>query len=255
VLSAQRRMVIANELQQTGLATVHDLARRLNVSEVTIRRDLGLLEQTGGAVRIHGGAMLRRYQTAFEPLWDTKVTLRNESKERIGQAAAARVRPGETILLDSGTTTLCVAKALKVPCAVVTVDLKIALELASRPASDAIQALMVGGEARRGLFSTTGHFALEMLNQIHVDRAFLGADAIDIDAGITNATVQGTGIKKAIIASANEVVLVADASKLGSVALSKVAALSEVDLWITDQGPDPEAFERVRRTGLKIEVV
>ncbi len=255
MLSEQRRILIVGELQQNGLATVHDLAQRLDVSEVTIRRDLERLDRTGEVVRVHGGAMVRRHGTSFEPLWDTKVALRNESKKRIGEAAASRVRPGETILLDSGTTTLCVAQALRVPCCVVAVDVKIALELASRSPSDAIQTLIVGGEVRPGFYSTTGHFALEMLAQLHVDRAFLGADAIDVDAGVTNATVQGTGIKKAIIASANEVVLVADASKLGLVALSKVAALTEVDLWITDEGQDPEALERVRRTGLKVEVV
>lgn len=255
MLSAKRRMVIADGLQQAGSASVRELARDLNVSEVTIRRDLEHLERSGDVVRIHGGAMVPRKGTSFEPLWDAKVALRHEGKQRIGAAAAARVRAGETILLDSGTTTLWVARALSVPCAAVAVDVKIALELAARPPSDAIQTLIVGGEVRPALFSTTGHFALEMLEQLHVDRAFLSADAIDIDMGITNATVQGTGIKKAIIEAANEVVLVADASKLGTVALARVAPLSRVDLWITDNSIEGDALERVQGTGLKVEVV
>lgn len=255
MLSAQRRELIANELQQSGLASVRDLALRLDVSEVTIRRDLRQLDLVGEAVRVHGGAMPKRRSKSFEPPWDAKVALRHDAKRRIGEAAAARVRPGEAILLDSGTTTLFVARALRVPCSVVVVDVKIAVELAGRPASDAIRTFIVGGEVRSGFFSTAGHSALEMLAQLHVDHAFLSADAIDIDAGITNASVEGTGIKRAIIAAGKEVVLVADGSKLGEVALARVAQLAAVDLWITDEGVDGDALERALSTGLKIEVV
>ena len=255
MLSAQRRLYISDELQQSGLAQVSDLAERLGVSEMTIRRDLEMLERMTDVVRIRGGAMLRRHGTAFEPLWDAKVAVRNEAKARIGKAAAARVKPGETILLDSGTTTLRVARSLSFACSVVTVDVKIAVELASRPSSDGMQTLLVGGAVRSGFFCTTGYFALEMLEQLHVDHAFLGADAIDADAGVTNATVEEAAIKKRIIAAASEVVLVADASKLGIVALSKVASLDAIDLWITDEAIDPERLAHVRSVGLNVEVV
>jgi DeoR/GlpR family transcriptional regulator of sugar metabolism len=255
VLSAQRRMVIMDELQQSGLVLVGDLAERLGVSEMTIRRDLELLERTSDIVRVHGGAMRSRGGTAFEPSWNAKVALRNEAKARIGKAAAARVSPGDTILIDSGTTALWVARSLRAPCAVVVVDVKIAVELAGRPTSDGVQVLLVGGAVRSGYFSTTGQFALEMLEQLHVDRAFLGADAIDFDAGVTNATVEEAAIKKQIIAAANEVVLVADATKLGKVALAKVAPLADFSLWITDADGDAERLQQIRAAGLPIEVV
>lgn len=255
MLSAERRLHIADELQQHGLATVRELAERLKVSEVTIRRDLGILEEEGGILRIHGGAMARRHGTASEPLWGAKRMLRKDAKDRIGRAAAARIQPGETVVLDSGTTTFAVAEAIEVPCSVVVVDVQIALELAAHPRHEGIQVLVVGGEVRRGLFSTTGHFALEMLSQLHVDRAFLSADAVDIRAGVTNATVQGTAVKKAIVDSANEVVLVADASKLGLVALSTVAPLSALDVWITDSSLTREALDDLRAAGLQVEVV
>lgn len=255
VLAAERRMTIADEVRNSGLVTVRDLAIRLDVSEVTIRRDLEEIEQAGDVIRVHGGAVHRARGTSFEPGWAAKVGLRHAAKQRIGEVAARRIRPNETILLDSGTTTLCVARAIRVPAVVFVADVKIAVELASRPASDAIRTVMVGGEVRRGLFSTMGRYAAAMLDELHVDRAFLSADAIDVTAGITNATVEGTQIKKAIVASANEVVLVADASKVGTVVLSKVASLSDIDVWITDDEIDPEVLERVRDTGLTVEVV
>jgi DeoR/GlpR family transcriptional regulator of sugar metabolism len=254
-MAAQRRVLIAHELHNNGLAIVANLARRHDVSEMTIRRDLEVLGRSGDLVRVRGGAMLRKQPTAFEPAWDAKVALHSDAKERIGSAAAARVQAGETILIDSGTTALQVARALSVPCSVVVVDVQLAVVLASRPMSDGIHAIMVGGSVRSGFYSTTGHFALEMLNQLHVDRVFLSADAIDAEAGITNATMEETPIKQQMISAGQEVVLVADGSKLGMVAFSRVAGLDQIDLWITDDTADAGELERIRRAGLSVEVV
>lgn len=255
MISAQRRILIAEELDQSGHAAVSDLASRLGVSEMTIRRDLDTLERRGDIVRIHGGAMTRRRVTAFEPMWDDKVAVRHEAKVRIGNAAADRVSAGETVLIDSGTTAMAVACALRVPCRVAVVDVKIAVELAGRPTADAIEILVVGGTVRNGYFSTTGPFALEMLAQLHVDRAFLGADAIDPVEGVTNATVEEVAVKRRIIAAARETTLVADGSKLGRVALAKVAAMSEIDTWVTDATVDASGLDAVRSLGVGVEVV
>lgn len=255
MISAQRRILIAEELDQSGHAAVRDLASRLGVSEMTIRRDLDALERRGDVVRIHGGALTRRRATAFEPMWDAKLALRHEAKLRIGRAAAELVDRGETILIDSGTTTLAVACAISVPCRVVVVDAKIAIELASRPTTDGIETIIVGGSVRNGYFSTTGTFALEMLSQLHVDRAFLGADAIDPVEGITNATVEEVAVKRQIIAAARETILVADGSKVGRVALAKVARLSEIGTWMTDVGVDLDSVDAIRAVGVHVTVV
>lgn len=239
----------------SSAVAIPDLARELSVSEMTIRRDIDSIAKIEDVVRIHGGAMLRRAGTAYEPRWETKADLQVEAKRRIGEQAASRVRPGETLIIDSGTTGLAVARALSVPCTVVVTDLKIAIELASRRASDSITTLMVGGAVRAGYFGTVGPHATDMLRQFHVDRAFIGADAIDADAGITNATVEEIDSKRLMIASGREVVLVADASKLGKVALANIVPISEIDLWITDSSVDDDAVAHIRTAGLSVEVV
>ena len=253
--SAQRRLLIMEELDRAGHAMVGDLAERHRVSEMTIRRDLDALDRRGDVVRIHGGVIARHRLASFELPWDQKLSLQSEAKLRIGKAAADRVKPGETILIDSGTTALAVARALSVPCSVVVVDIKIAAELASRPAAEGIETMITGGSVRSGYFSTTGPFPLEMLDRLHVDRAFLGADAVDIAAGITNSTVDEMAVKQKMIKAAKEVVLIADGSKYGIVALAQVASLADVDLWVTDSSLDTADLESVRSIGLKVEVV
>jgi DeoR/GlpR family transcriptional regulator of sugar metabolism len=255
VLAAERRLHIVQRLSGSKVVAIPDLARELGVSEMTIRRDFDSIGRSEDIVRIHGGAMLRRPGTAHEPRWETKLDLQVEAKRRIGERAAATVCPGETLMIDSGTTGLAVARALHVPSTVVVTDLKVALELASRPTSDGIATLMVGGSVRPGYFTTVGPHASATLRQFHVDRVFLGADAIDARAGITNATVEEIEAKRLMIEAGREVVVVADASKLGKVALATVAPLSDIDLWITDSGVDPDALQSVRDAGLSVEVV
>ena len=254
MLAAQRRMLIMEELDRTGHAVVSELADRHRVSEMTIRRDLDALDRQGEVVRIHGGVIAKHRLASFEVPWDQKLSIKGDAKLRIGKAAADRIKPGETIIIDSGTTALAVARAISVPCSVVTVDVKIAVDLASRPVADGIETMVIGGSVRGGYFSTTGPFALEALERLHVDRAFLGADAVDMSAGITNATVDEMVVKQRLIAAAKEVVLVADGSKFGIVALARVTSLDQIDVWITDTSLDTDELESVRSAGLEVEV-
>ena len=247
--------MIKEELDRTGHAVVSQLAERHGVSEMTIRRDLDELDRHGDVIRIHGGVIAKHRHTSFELPWDQKLSVQAEANASNRQGRSRSIRLGETVLIDSGTTALAVARAISVPCSVVTVDVKIAVELASRPIPDGIQTMVIGGTVRNGYFSTTGPFALEALERLHVDRAFLGADAVDASIGITNATVEEMVVKQRLINAAKEVVLVADGSKYGIVALAQVATLGEVDIWLTDASLETDALERVRSTGLEVEVV
>lgn len=256
LIPAQRRVGILRELEKgPGGVSVRALAADLGVSALTVRRDLDYLEEIGDVVRVRGGAMRRGRGTSFEPPWAMKVHAHSEQKRRIGLAVARRVSPGDTLFLDSGSTALWVARALTVPCTVIVGDVKIAAELGDRDASSGIETLVLAGTVRRGVFSTVGTFATQMLRQLRADWSFLGADAIDIAAGVTNATVEEVAIKQEMIARGQTVVLMADSSKLGNVALAQVATLDAFSVLVTDSEAEHAQIDQVTEAGLQVEQV
>lgn len=239
----KRHNALIEFLFKHGYASVIKLSEEFSVSEMTIRRDLAELEERGLIKRTYGGA--KPNETRFHELsWKVKINQYVEEKKRIGQAAAELVSNEDTIILDTGSTTFQLIphfgdKSLTV----ITNGLSAAVELANNPQ---IRTFVVGGMMRNGPLSLVGPQAETFLQGLSVDKLFMGVDGIDVDAGFTVPDLFDAYTKKAMMRCAEQVIVVADHSKLGNRVLAPVAALSEADLIITDNGASEEALSRLR---------
>jgi DeoR family fructose operon transcriptional repressor len=250
MFAPDRRKAILDLIQLNGGSTTLQLAERTGASLPTVRRDLRILQKQGLIVRTRGGAMTITHSTAYEPQYHVKVRLRQEAKEAIGRAAASLIAEGDTVIFDSGSTARSVARfARGRRMTAVALDLPIALDLADSPTVDV---LVVGGQVRRELYAVVGPFAEEMLRQLHVNRLFLGADSVDLQQGIGNASPAEVPIKRLAIAAAGEVILVADSTKFGRVSLVHVCDLRKIHHVVTDAELDPGWQQALREMGIRL---
>lgn len=172
-------------------------------------------------------------------------------KERIGRVAASLVQDGDSVALDVGTTTLEVAHALrdKNNLTVLTHSLHIAHVLAGHPL---IRLIVVGGVLRPGELSLVGHLAERAYREFHVDKLFLGVGGLSVEAGLTEYNLEDALVKQAMLQSAKERIVVADASKLERVAFARVAALSDIDILVTTSEADPSILKRIEEVGVRV---
>ncbi len=250
LMNAERRQRIAQFIRQHKRATVAELSEYFGVSEATIRRDLEHLDSAGIIRRTHGGAIAVE-RAAPEPPVVLRMAECQEEKARIGRAAAALVRDGETIFLGSGTTTLEVARNLghKKGLTVITNALNIANELAGH---EEITVIVAGGLLRHSELSMIGHLTEQMLRELRADKVIMGMRAISIEDGLTNDYLPETMTDRAIIQFAPEVILVADHTKFGKVATAFVAPVTAVHKIVTDnKAPQPILME-LQRMGIEV---
>jgi len=254
MLLASRHKKILDILNRQGNVKVTDLASYFGVSEVTARRDLDMLADQSYLVRVRGGALSNKPGTSYEPVYETKSVECIEEKRRIGAAAAALVKDGETLILDSGSTTWHVGTCLpgKSDLTVITTDLKIAILLANY--SD-MHVFITGGAVRPHLFSCYGQSSENFVKKLNVNKFFLGADAIDARRGITNAMFEEAPIKKDMIKSAQEVILVVDHTKFNKISLAHITDFSGIDHIITDKKMPREFIKIFEKEDIKITIV
>lgn len=252
LLTEQRRRNVLDLVDQDGQVTVSDLVKRFSISAVTVRSDLDTLASVGAVVRSHGGAVRRLEATQDYPL-RMKETLHRAEKVRIGRAAAELVKPGETIILDSGTTTAEIARHLKrmkiQPLTVITNALNIAIELADLPG---ISLIMIGGLLRPISCSFVGPQAEAMMNEFHADRLFLAVDGFDLLNGPSTPDVLEAQLNNVMIRSAREVNVVTDFSKLGRRSVSRIGPLDRIRRLITDTRAPQEFAEGLRNRGIEV---
>ncbi len=254
----QRRERLASLVAERGFARVADLARELRVSEVTVRTDLAALETEGRITRVHGGAMPRGLNDARESSLEQSRTRLARAKQAIAVETASRVRSGESILLDVGSTTLAVAHALVARTEltdIVIVTNGLAVALALEPAIPRFTVVVTGGTVRSLQHSLVNPLATTLLDDVRVDLAILGATAIDATAGVTNVNLPEAEVKRRMVACAARRVLAADSSKLGHVHLGRVASLDELDELITDNATTDAQLEPLRAAGLRVTTV
>ncbi len=227
----KRQSQILESIQQHGFRSVRDLADELRVDESTIRRHLAKLDELQLIERSYGGA---RIQHAAEDVDAPTPHIRE--KRLIGRAMADRIREGQVVLLDSGTTTLEVAKALEhAELTIVTNDLRIGLEVAKRPG---IQLVFIGGELLPESTNMWGPTAVEQVQQLRVDVAIFGADSISDNGAFSNTSYE-IELQRAMLDSAKDAFLVADSSKFHRRALFRVFALDRFTSIITDSFLNP----------------
>ena len=246
LLIEQRRRRMLDMVGQDGQATVAELAKLFSISAVTARGDLDALASMGTLVRSHGGAV-RRLDTAQD------YPLRTKEACRIGRAAAELVRNGETIILDSGTTTVEIARHLKIiktqSITIITNALNIAVELTDTPG---ISLIMVGGLLRPLSCSFVGPQAEAMMNEFHADRLFLAVDGFDLETGPSTPDLLEAQLNNTMMRSAREVTVVADFSKLGRRATSKIGPFEKIHRLITDKRAPAEFTQVLRQKGIEV---
>jgi DeoR/GlpR family transcriptional regulator of sugar metabolism len=252
--AALRHDTIRRAIEVNGRVSIADLKDRLAVSEVTIREDLKFLEATNVLTRIRGGAVVTRNGGIEMPLEETSTTNRAE-KMAIGAYAASLVENGQTVIIDVGSTTTELAKALSpelVRVVVITNGLNIALGLESLPG---ISVIVTGGTLRPLQHSLVAPMGTLVLDQLKADVAFLGCNGVDPSRGFTNTNIAEAEIKQAMVRSAERVVFLADHDKIGRVASAFVTDISGADLLITDEAADASVLSNLEGDGLAIEAV
>jgi DeoR family transcriptional regulator of aga operon len=249
----ERRSKIMAILQREGRCMVGDLARELSVSEVTIRQDLDLLESQGLLDRTHGGAVLKS-KLGLEQPFQVTVTAFQSEKKRIAKAAVALLSPGDTIILDVGTTVTEVAKQLceQKNLTVFTNALNIATILEDRPD---ITTIVTGGALRAKQHSLVNPYAELILAKINVDIALIGVSGIAVERGVTNVNIAEAEMKALFMKVARRRVVLADSSKIGKVSLAKVADINQINLLITDGAADTKEVDALREAGLEVQLV
>jgi DeoR family transcriptional regulator of aga operon len=254
LLVEERRRKIAELVQSQDRATIGDLVARFGVSAVTIRGDLDALAGAGVLVRSHGGALKRIGDAEDMPL-DVKQALHHEEKVRIGRAAAQSIRSGETVILDSGTTTAEVARQLKLrrpdSLTVITNALNVAMELAS---VSSVRVIMIGGMLRQMSYSLVGPAAEQALRGLHADRLFLGVDGLDPEIGLMTPDPLEAQLNATMIEVSRNVVVVADSSKFERRSLSVIARMDRVDKVITDDRVGPSVVAALRARNVEVEL-
>jgi DeoR family transcriptional regulator, aga operon transcriptional repressor len=254
--SLRRERMLA-EIKEREFVRVGELSSRFGVSEVTVRGDLDSLAARGKVHRVRGGAIPRLIPSQEQPFEDAVSSFAAE-KVAIGQAAAALLDDGETVLVDVGSTAAATARAIAArtelnDVVVFTNGLKTALEL--EPASPRITVVVLGGTLRPLQHSLVDPLATVILDQISVKTVLLGCNGVDPIGGVTNINLPEAEVKKRMLSVASRRVVLADGSKLGRVEVARLCDLADVDILITGRSADPDVVETLRDRGCDVRVV
>ncbi|MBT2118105.1 DeoR/GlpR family DNA-binding transcription regulator [Dyella sp. LX-66] len=256
LLVEERRRLIVEYVEKQGRATVEELSRQFSTSAVTIRNDLESLARSSAIARSHGGALPATAPNAHDTPLNIKETRHHAQKLRIGQAAARLIQDGETVILDSGSTTVEIARQIRQQkfesLTVITNALNIALELSGL---SNIRVMMLGGLLRETSYSLVGPDAEQALAKLSADKLFLGVDGLDPVVGVTTPDPLEASLNALMIRVSRETIAVFDASKLGQRSLSVITPVQQLHRVITDNSAEPKAVEALRAAGVEVMLV
>lgn len=255
MLAEERRNKVQEIVEENGRVTVEEIVTKFGVSAVTARADLDILAKRGSAMRSHGGAVRQLNPVVDYPL-RFKAAIHHAEKIRIAHAAVQMIKPHQTILLDSGTTTAQVARQIKAsgihPLTVITNALNVAYELTE---TDGLSLIMLGGILRPSSSSFVGPQADHMLRDLHADHLFLAVDGLHADIGYSTPDILEAQLNSVMIRVSSEVTVVADASKFGRRSLSLIGKIENASRIITDNRVDAVMAEAVRAKGVELVIV
>jgi DeoR family glycerol-3-phosphate regulon repressor len=246
-----RHASILNALRAHGACTVAELARDLNVSQETIRRDIKTMARQGLVERVHGGATMN--DVMHEPAFQKRLATNAEAKRAISAVVAARIRSGDTVMLDTGSTTVYVARALvhHRDLTVVTNCVHIASTLANNKSN---RVFLVGGELRPDDGALLGAAALAFLERFRAQHAVLSIGAMDLEDGLMDYHPHEADFAQAVMRRANSIVVAADCSKFGRHAPVRVCGFADIDVLVCDR-PPPDAFiERLKSAEVTLKI-
>jgi DeoR/GlpR family transcriptional regulator of sugar metabolism len=249
----ERRTYIISLVETGKSVDIKELAEELNVSEMTIRRDLTSLEKTGVVRRFFGGAVSTRGRS-YEPPLLLRNTLASKAKTAIGKRASEMIIEGDCVALDVGSTTFEIARNLtgRNNLTVITPSLFIANLLVSEPG---IRVILPGGILRHGEASIVGDLAQTAFKGLFVDKLFLGVGGIDAQAGLTEYNWDDTLVKKAMIHSAKQVIAVVDSSKFERVAFVQIGNFNDIHHLVTDEMPPSLLRGELEKSEVTIHIV
>lgn len=253
MLIEERRQHILSLIQKKGRVLVDELSNDLDLSKITIRKDLDYLQSKDLLVRTHGGALPVQSGALSDPSIQEKEELHHEEKTRIAKAAAALVSEGQCIILDSGTTTTEIARTLTAfrHLTVITNALNIAAELAR---SD-FEIILIGGTLRKNSLSVVGPLAEDVLKEMHADIVFLGVDGFDINVGLTTPNVLEARVNRAMVKASEKVVAVCDSSKFNRRSLSLIVGAGAIHHVITDKKLPMDDIKAIQDAGIQVTIV
>lgn len=251
-LPEERRARIVKILNKEGKVTPPDLSQRLGVSVDTIRRDLIHLENSGKLTKVHGGALPGSPATAPYPI---RKSQNSTAKIHIAKQAAAHIRPGQIVFMDSGTTLEEIARQLpkNLKATIVTHSIPVAAALANHKQ---VEVIMPGGSLDAEAMILSGSTAMETLGRIHADLCILGVCSIDPDAGITCTRFEETAIKRIFIENSRAVIVPVTADKLGTAAafgITNINSINSINTIITEKAASDHLLEPYQQLGIRIE--
>jgi DeoR/GlpR family transcriptional regulator of sugar metabolism len=254
MIAADRRRQIVRTVNESGKISVSEISDMFNVSDMTARRDLRTLDQEGLLRRVYGGAV-SRLGRSYEPPFPARSEEFSKAKKLIGIAAASLVVDGDSLALDVGTTTLEVARGLRGlhNLTIITASLPIANEIVSLfSLEDEIRLILTGGIVRPVELSMIGHLAQRTLSELHVDKAFIGVGGINAEHGLTEYNLEDALVKRPMMETAKNVIVVADGSKIGRTTFALINPIESIDMLVTDSGAPGEQVARIRNLGIDV---
>ena len=236
MLASQRRATIVALIEESGAVRVSDLVDQLGVSDMTVRRDIEQLAREGLVERVHGGALAVGGRSTEEPGFTAKSALMTPQKKAIAAAAAALVEPGSSIGISAGTTTYEFARAVRAVPDLTVVTNSIPVAQLLHESGTPGQTVVLTGGVRTPSDALVGPVAVGALRMLHVDRLFLGVHGMDARAGLTTPNLVEAETNRAMIESSRRLCVLADHTKWGTIGLSTIVELAEVDQLVTDSG-------------------
>lgn len=248
MLAVERRNEIIKILNKNSIIKVNELKKEFDVTKETIRRDLESLEKENKLKRVYGGAV--PLKKGVEPEYEYRKIKNLKEKKKIAAKTLQYIENGDTIIIDIGTTTLELAKLLsqKNNLFIITNSLKIALEIDL----DKHKVYILGGELRKGEFSSSGYLTQNNLKNFNVDKTIMGIGGISLEKGITDYNIEESFIRREMIKISKEIIGLADYSKFGVNALTHVCDLKEMDLIITDDNIDKKILDQYSESDIKL---
>ena len=253
MLNEERRRAIREILERNGRVLVTEIARQFHTSQVTVRKDLDILQSQGLIHRTHGGALPAREGALEDPTLREKEKLQRAEKLRIAEAAARLVKEGQVVILDSGTTTTAIARALRnfQKVTIITNAVNIAAELSGAP----VEVILTGGTLRKNSFSLVGPIAEETLQRLNADILFLGVDGFDVQYGLSTPNLLEAKVNRGMVEVAKRTVAVCDSTKFGRRSLSLIVPTKSLHEVITDRDIPKADLRLLRKMGMEVTLV
>ena len=252
MLAVERRRRIAENIRSRGVISVAEMAQMLGTTEITLRRDLRSMAKDGLLVRTHGGAVLPA-ALAHEPSYSEKARQAGDEKAAIAELAASLVRPGESILLGPGTTTLALARLLvgSPELTVVTNSLVVAQALMEAPR---VEVILTGGTLRRSIHALVGPAAEESVRSLRASQAFISGNGFSAERGLSTPSPLVAAMDRALAGAAQQVVVLADYTKIGQETMCQTVPAARVHMLITDSRASPTELDAIRAAGVDVRV-